>query len=257
MADPQANAPEPQARPGRADHSDAAPPRAPAEARAFEAVADVAKRALDNGADTARDMTQAGAEAGREAGRHLADARRETSQRITETSRRGADLWRESMAPFFALSSEMNRRFDEAWRQALAGVATPGMAPLGAPSSAVLQGLMGLPSADLRETPSAYHITVELAGMAPDDVEVSLDGDSLVVSGERRDEHRETKGGYRVAERRFGRFERRFALGRDADREAIRAEFDNGLLKITAPRHHEDAPGRRRIEVSPPQPTRN
>jgi HSP20 family protein len=259
MADPQTNPPEPQARQSRPD---GAAGRPPAEARAFDKATDSSRRAVDAGADAARDIAQVGTQAGAEAGRHLAEAGRNLAEagqdqgrRLAESGRRGADLWRESMTPFFALSAEMNRWFDAAWRQGLVGVAAPGLSPMNAPGSAMLQGLMGLPSADLRETPEAYHITVELAGLRPEEVELTLDGDNLVVSGERRDEHRDPKA-YRITERRFGRFERRFALPRDAERQGVKAEFDNGLLRITAPRRPEDAPGgRRRIEVTPAQPS--
>jgi HSP20 family protein len=251
MADPQANATESQSRPGRPDGGS---PQAPAESRAFEATADAARRAVDGGADTARDLARSGVEAAREAAQNVAEAGRETHRQKSEAGRRGVDLWRESVTPFVVLSTEMNRWVDQIWRQALVGAVAPGVPSFGAPGSAMLQGLMGLPSADLRETPDAYHFTVELAGMSPDAVEVTLDGDSLVISGERRDLQQDQKAGYRVAERRFGRFERRFSLPRDADRPRVTAEFDNGLLRITAPRRPEDGPGRRRIEVKPAPP---
>jgi HSP20 family protein len=183
-------------------------------------------------------MTRAGAETGR----RLA----ETGSRAMD---RGADLWRQSMFPLTTFSYEMNRLFDEFWRRAMPGVAAPSMSPLTGPGAGMMQGLMGMPCADLHETPDSYHISVELAGMRPQEVEVMVDGDTLLVRGEKRDIHREEQAGFRVNERRFGRFERRFHLPRDADREGVDADFHDGLLEIRVARRPELEHGRRRIQV--------
>jgi HSP20 family protein len=210
----------------------------PPEDRVFDAGADVARRAAEAGAQSARDMTRVGAQTGR----RLA----ETGARAID---RGADLWRQSMFPLTTFSSEMNRLFNEFWRAALPGVAAPAMSPLSGPGAGVMQGLMGIPCADLHETSDAYHISVELPGMRPQDVEVMVDGDALVVRGEKLDVHREDQTGFRVNERRFGRFERRFHLPRDADRQAVEADFVNGLLEVRVARRPELEHGRRRIQV--------
>jgi HSP20 family molecular chaperone IbpA len=161
---------------------------------------------------------------------------------------RGVDLWRQSMFPLTTFSEQMNR-LSEFWRTAIPGVAAPALSPLSGPGAGMMQGLMGMPSADLYETSDSYHISVELAGMRPQDVEVMVDGDTLIVRGEKRDIYREEHAGFRVNERRFGRFERRFHLPRDADREAVEADFHDGLLEIRVARHPELEHGRRRIEV--------
>jgi HSP20 family protein len=208
------------------------------EEQVFEAGADAARRATDAGAQTARDMSRTGAETGR----RLA----ETGVRVMD---RGADLWRQSMFPLTTFSYEMNRLFNEFWRTAVPGVAAPSMSPLSGSGAGMMQGLMGMPCADLHETPDSYHISVELAGMRPQEVEVMIDGDTLVVRGDKRDVHRQEQAGFRVNERRFGRFERRFHLPRDADREGVEADFQDGLLEIRVARRPELEHGRRRIQV--------
>lgn len=228
MADPEPRAGEAQSRTSRQSRESARGPEAPAESRVFDRSADAAVR---QGADAARDVARTSAEAGR----RMTDA----SVRFAD---RGVELWRQSMSPLTAFSFEMNRLFDELWRT------VPGMTP-SMNGAGLMQGLMGMPCSDLHETQDAYHISVELAGMRPEEVEVLQDGDTLVVRGEKRDTHREERGGFRVNERRFGRFERRFHLPRDADRENIQAEFRQGLLEIKAPRHSDRDDGRRRIEV--------
>jgi HSP20 family protein len=241
MAEPEPRAPEAHARTSRPTPRETVAGGAaetPTEDRVFEAGADVARRATEAGAQTARDMTRAGAETGR----RLA----ETGSRVMD---RGADLWRQSMFPLTTFSYEMNRMLNEFWRTALPGVAAPTMSPLSGPGAGMMQGLMGMPCADLHETPDSYHISVELAGMRPQEVEVMIDGDTLVVRGDKRDVHRQEQAGSRVNERRFGRFERRFHLPRDADREGVEADFHDGLLEIRVTRRPELEHGRRRIQV--------
>lgn len=241
MAEPEPRAAEAQTRTSRSTSRETSARggvEGPGEDRVFEAGADVARRATEAGAQTARDVTRAGAETGRRFA--------ETGSRALD---RGADLWRHSMFPLTTFSYEMNRLFGEFWRTALPGVAAPALSPLSGPGAGMMQGLMGMPCADLHETADSYHISVELPGMRPQDVEVMVDGDTLIVRGEKRDIHREEHSGFRVNERRFGRFERRFHLPRDADREGVEAEFRDGLLEMRVARRPELEHGRRRVQV--------
>ena len=241
MAEPDPRASEAQTRTSRSTSREAGArggAEPPSEDRVFETGADVARRAAEAGAQSVRGVTRTGAETGR----RLA----ETGARAMD---RGADLWRQSMFPLTTFSYEMSRLFNEFWRTALPGVAAPSMSPLSGPGAGMMQGLMGMPCADLHETADSYHISVELAGMRPQDVEVMLDGDTLSIRGEKRDIHREEQAGFRVNERRFGRFERRFHLPRDADRESIEADFHEGLLEIRVARRLGLEHGRRRIQV--------
>jgi HSP20 family protein len=235
MAEPEPRAPE--ARTSRTPTRETARGEAPAEQRAFESGAEAARRSVEAGAEAGRGLTRAGLEAGRRMA--------ETGTRAMD---RGADLWRQSLFPLTTLSYEMNRLFDEFWRN-VPTVGAPSLSSFATPGASVMQGMMGMPMSDLRETPDTYHISVELAGMRPEDLEVVQDGDSLLVRGEKRDEHHQERAGFRVNERRFGRFERRFHLPRDADREDIRAAFHNGLLEIEVARRPEHEQAGRKIDV--------
>jgi HSP20 family molecular chaperone IbpA len=240
MAEHETRASEAQARESRSTAREAAARRGsepPAENRVFDAGAEMARHATEAGAQTARDLTRASAETGRRMA--------ETGSRAMN---RGADLWRESLFPLSAFSDRMNHLVTEFWRTALPGMAIPSLSPLGSPGGKMMQTL-GVPCADLHETPDSYYISVELAGIQPQDVEVMVEDDSLLIRGEKRDVHREEQGGFRVNERRFGRFERRFQLPRDANREGIEADFHDGLLEIRLVRRPEHEHGRRRIEV--------
>jgi HSP20 family protein len=104
---------------------------------------------------------------------------------------------------------------------------------------AMLSPFTGHPLADLRETDRGYQLCVDLPGMKAKDIELTIRGDMLYVSGEKAEESHNGQGAgmgsYRFSERRFGRFERGFALPQGADRSGIEARFEDGVLRIEIP----------------------
>ncbi len=103
------------------------------------------------------------------------------------------------------------------------------------------------PALDVEENEDAFVLHVELPGIEPEDVEVSLEENVLTVTGERRFyEERETEG-FRRIERRFGRFHRAVRLPDRVDPDRVEANYNNGLLSVTVPKAEEARP--RRIQV--------
>ena len=91
-----------------------------------------------------------------------------------------------------------------------------------------------MPAADVVETDSAYVIEVELPGVRREDVDVELNGDELVVTGEVKERKRE--GRFRRRTRRVGEFEFRVTLPgyrRDGD---IEASMAHGVLTVHVPK---------------------
>jgi HSP20 family protein len=91
-----------------------------------------------------------------------------------------------------------------------------------------------LPAADIVETDSAYIVEVELPGVRREDVDVALNGNELVVTGEVKERKRE--GLFRRRTRRVGKFEFRVTLPgnlRDGD---IEASLAHGVLKVHVPK---------------------
>jgi HSP20 family protein len=78
-------------------------------------------------------------------------------------------------------------------------------------------------------------VSAELPGLSEKDVKVEINGDFLVIQGERKIEHEEAEGGVRRTERKYGEFYRAIALPEGADAEHARAEFQNGVLRVTIP----------------------
>ena len=154
-----------------------------------------------------------------------------------------------SRHPLLTLRDEVDRLFDDF----CAGFAAPMFRRrrLDADPWRRFQGMFEgtFPNADVVEGEKDYRITAELPGMAEQDVEIALLGDVLTLKGEKKAEHAEKDRNRYVSERRFGSFQRSFALPDDADPEKIVAEFKNGVLAVTVPKRPGAKPQERRIEV--------
>lgn len=107
------------------------------------------------------------------------------------------------------------------------------------------------PLLNVSEADGAFRITFELPGLEEKDVEVSVDDNLLVVSGQKVDERAEEGEDrkWHCRERTSGSFRRALTLPTDADTEAIEATFKNGVLTVVIPRKKEPEASVRKIEV--------
>jgi len=103
-----------------------------------------------------------------------------------------------------------------------------------------------LPLTNVTEVESGFVLTLEMPGVKKTDVNVTVDGDQLIVKGESTDKV-ESKGAFR-REFRSARFERSFALGKGIDKDNIKATMDDGVLTVTLQKAA-DLPGRR-VEIA-------
>jgi len=150
-------------------------------------------------------------------------------------------LWRSQAAPsvWDELSSarrEMDRVFDRFFNQ---------------PTTA--QGLaVWAPAVDVRETNDELHVTAELPGLKPEDVNVTVENGVLTISGEKKQEIQEGKEdeNYYLFERRYGRFERSFTLPRTVNADQVKARFENGILTVSLPKAEAAKPRKVQIEVN-------
>lgn len=92
------------------------------------------------------------------------------------------------------------------------------------------------PAADAAEFPEEMVFWIELPGVGPEDVEVRVSADVLLVCGRTAAPKGHLTPNYVFQERHFGRFQRTFPLPRGTDLEHIAASFENGLLTVTVPR---------------------
>jgi HSP20 family protein len=93
---------------------------------------------------------------------------------------------------------------------------------------------------DVTENENAYNLRAEIPGVKKDDIQITVDGDTVAISAEVRNE-KEVKNGERVlrTERQYGKAYRAFALGQPVDEAAASAKYADGVLELTLPKKAE------------------
>lgn len=92
------------------------------------------------------------------------------------------------------------------------------------------------PSADATLSDDKYEISIELPGVAEDDIEVAVHDRLLSIKGEKQSETESEGKTYYFSERRYGAFQRSFRLPEDASADKIKATFKDGVLMISIPK---------------------
>lgn len=104
------------------------------------------------------------------------------------------------------------------------------------------------PAADAYETTDGFVVLMDLPGLSADDVDIHVDGDRLVVHGERRPSGDARPESFHRVERSYGVFTRIFHLTGDVDPDKVSAQFRDGLLRLELPRLRPRGAGRGRPE---------
>jgi HSP20 family protein len=99
-----------------------------------------------------------------------------------------------------------------------------------------------VPAVDVHETPEAYEVHVSMPGIKPEDVHVTVHGNTLTVTGESKSEEKKTEGDWIVRERRQGKFSRSMALGCALDADKAVAKTENGVVKLHLPKAEKERP---------------
>lgn len=107
-----------------------------------------------------------------------------------------------------------------------------------------------VPSVDINEHDDSFQLHVDVPGVDPKDVEITLDNGVLTISGERQwvKEENDESMVRRRTERSYGRFYRRFILPDTVDAEKVKASNRHGVLEIMIPKQAKSLP--RRIKVA-------
>src|SRR6266511_4724113 len=93
-----------------------------------------------------------------------------------------------------------------------------------------------VPALDVVESKDAYNIDVEVPGLRPEDINVTVDRGMLTVQGERRSEEEKGDRSYHRVERRYGSFRRSISLPGDVGASRVPANHDNGVLPLEVPK---------------------
>lgn len=105
------------------------------------------------------------------------------------------------------------------------------------------------PASEASSDDNAYTISIELPGVSEDDIDLRIENDSLVITGEKT-EAREDKGEtWYFSERQYGSFRRSFRLPPDADPSKAEAHAKDGVLEVTVPRRTQESSQAHKIEI--------
>lgn len=118
------------------------------------------------------------------------------------------------------------------------------MEPFGAPD---WQGFN--PRLDVADGEKKLVVTAELPGIEEKDIEVQLDGERLVIRGEKTEEKEEDEKGFYRRECHYGAFHREVQLPAEVIADKVKAKFKNGVLKVTLPKTPEARQKNRKITI--------
>jgi len=99
-----------------------------------------------------------------------------------------------------------------------------------------------VPAFDVKETPTGFTFKADMPGIKEKDVEVTITGDRLGISGKRETEKKEGNETYYLYERSYGSFARSFTLPKGVDTKSLTAELKDGVLTIQVAKGAETQP---------------
>jgi HSP20 family protein len=100
----------------------------------------------------------------------------------------------------------------------------------------ILAPMKNILKVDLAESRKDFHIIADLPGMRKEDIQVAVEGDFLVLRGERTQAKDEQGFRTRHVEREYGKVERFIRIPSNADYKKIDASYENGVLRVTMPK---------------------
>ncbi|MDA8216967.1 MAG: Hsp20/alpha crystallin family protein [Dehalococcoidales bacterium] len=89
---------------------------------------------------------------------------------------------------------------------------------------------------DVYQTDKDVIVEASIAGVKPEDIDISITGDTLTIKGESKQEEKIERENYFFNERRYGTFSRTITLPMPVESDKADAKFENGVLKLTLPK---------------------
>lgn len=148
-----------------------------------------------------------------------------------------------TLQPFRDLTSlqeRMNRIFDEFLTNT--GASNEG-----------LQLSSYAPATDIFEDDEHLNLTLEVPGVAEKDINITLEGNTLTVTGERKFKNEDKREKFHRVERFYGTFSRSFALPNTVDPNSIQASYENGVLQLQMAKRAEAKPKQIKVSVGQKQ----
>jgi len=108
------------------------------------------------------------------------------------------------------------------------------------------------PSVDIYETEHELVVKADLPEVDPKDLDIRVENNILTIRGERKFEKKVNEENYLRVERSYGSFARSFTLANTVNSEAIKADYQNGVLTLSIPKREEAKPKQIKVTVGTP-----
>ena len=106
------------------------------------------------------------------------------------------------------------------------------------------------PAVDIYETEHELVVKADLPEVDPKDLDIRVENNILTIRGERKFEKKVNEENYLRVERAYGSFARSFTLANTVNSEAIKADYRDGVLRVTLPKREEAKPKQISISVT-------
>jgi len=105
------------------------------------------------------------------------------------------------------------------------------------------------PAVDIFETEHELVVKADLPDVKPEDLDIRVENNILTIRGERKFEKKVDQNNYLRVERAYGSFSRSFSLSNTVNAEAIKADYQNGVITLTIPKREEAKPKQIKVTV--------
>ncbi|MEW5975539.1 MAG: Hsp20/alpha crystallin family protein [Acidobacteriota bacterium] len=143
----------------------------------------------------------------------------------------------EPLRDLLTLQDRMNRLFDDSMRSVRG-------------TDEALSSALWSPPVDIYETEGEVILKAELPEVNQNQIDIKVENNTLTISGERALERDAKRENFHRIERAYGSFSRSFSLPTTIDQEKIRAEYKDGILKLTMPKREETKPKQIKVSLS-------
>jgi HSP20 family protein len=108
------------------------------------------------------------------------------------------------------------------------------------------------PAVDIFETEHELVVKADLPDVNPQDLDIRVENNILTIRGERKFENKVNEENYLRVERAYGSFSRSFSLANSVKSDAIKADYQNGVLTLSIPKREEAKPKQIKVNVGTP-----
>src|ERR1700676_98011 len=108
------------------------------------------------------------------------------------------------------------------------------------------------PAVDIFETEHELVVKADLPDVNPQDLDIRVENNILTIRGERKFENKVSEENYLRVERAYGSFSRSFSLANSVKSDAIKADYQNGVLTLSIPKREEAKPKQIKVNVGTP-----